>query len=179
MPEKQSSQVKKMVYAALFAALTGVGGWIAIPLPYVSVTLQTLFTIISGAVLGPYFGALSMIVYILLGVIGLPVFSRGQSGLGVLFGPTGGYLIGFVLSAIVIGLIVKAKQKPGYLWLCFAMAAGIITIDAFGVAQLSLISGMPLEKAVVIGALVFVPTDILKILIGAYITKKLRPQVSP
>lgn len=174
MPEKQSSYVKKMVYAALFAALTGVGGWIALPLPYVSVTFQTLFTIISGAVLGPYFGALSMIVYILLGIVGLPVFSRGQSGLGVLFGPTGGYLIGFVLSAIVIGLIVRAKKSPSYLWMCFAMAVGIIILDVCGVAQLALITGMPLEKAAVVGALVFVPTDIAKVLIGAYIAKRIR-----
>ena len=174
MPKKQSSNVKKMVYAALFAALTGVSGWIAIPLPYVSVTLQTLFTIISGAVLGPYFAALSMIVYILLGVVGLPVFSRGQSGLGVLFGPTGGYLIGFVLSVIVIGLIVRAKEKPGYLWMCFAMAVGIIIIDACGVAQLALITGLSLEKAAVVGALVFVPTDVVKVLIGAYIAKQIK-----
>jgi biotin transport system substrate-specific component len=174
MPEKQSSHVKKMVYAALFAALTGVGGWIAIPLPYVSVTLQTLFTLISGAVLGPYFGALSMIVYILLGVAGLPVFSRGQSGLGVLFGPTGGYLIGFVLSAIAIGLIVRLKEKPGYLWLCFAMAAGIVILDVCGVVQLALITGLPLENAAILGALVFVPTDVVKILIGAYIAKQIR-----
>ncbi|WP_424359034.1 biotin transporter BioY [Methanocella sp. MCL-LM] len=174
MPEKQGYSVKKMVYAALFAALTGVGSWIAIPLPYVSVTLQTLFTILSGAVLGPYFGALSMIVYVLLGLIGLPVFSRGQSGLGVLFGPSGGYLIGFVLAAIAIGLIVKMKEKPGYWWYCLALAIGIVIIDLFGVAQLAIITGLPLDKAVLVGALVFVPTDILKVLIGAYIAKKIQ-----
>lgn len=174
MSAQQSSSVKKMVYAALFAALTGVGSWIAIPLPYVSVTLQTLFTITAGAVLGPYFGALSMVVYVLLGLIGLPVFSRGQSGLGVLFGPSGGYLIGFIVAAIAIGLIVRAREKPGYLWFCFALAIGILIIDVFGVAQLALITGLPLDKAAIVGALVFVPTDILKVLIGAYIAKKLQ-----
>lgn len=174
MAGEQSSYVKKMVYAALFAALTGIGGWIALPLPYVAVTLQTLFTIVSGAVLGPYFGALSMIVYILLGLIGLPVFSKGQSGLGVLFGPSGGYLIGFVIAAIVIGLLVRVKEKPGYWWTCFAMALGILLIDLFGVAQLSVITGLPVDKAVIVGALVFVPTDLLKVLIGAYIAKMIR-----
>lgn len=174
MPGERSSSVKKMVYAALFAALTGVGSWIAIPLPYVSVTLQTLFTLLSGAVLGPYFGAMSMIVYVLLGLIGLPIFSRGQSGLGVLFGPSGGYLIGFIVAAIVIGLIVRAKEKPGYWWYCLAMAIGILIIDVFGVVQLSVITGLPLDKAIIVGALVFVPTDILKVLVGAYLATRIR-----
>ncbi len=84
--QARSSYVRKMVYASLFAALTAAGAWIAIPLPYVPVTLQTLFTMLSGAILGPYFGALAMIVYILLGLIGLPVFAQGQSGFGTLVG---------------------------------------------------------------------------------------------
>jgi biotin transport system substrate-specific component len=175
MDEKsaRSSNVKKMVYAALFAALTAAGAWIAIPLPYVPVTLQTLFTMLSGALLGPYYGALAMVVYVLLGLIGLPVFAQGQSGLGTLLGPAGGYLVGFVVGAIVIGLLVRLKKKPGFLWLCLAMAAGELVVYIFGVAQLSFVAGMSLDRAILIGALPFVPGDLLKIAVAALIAKKI------
>jgi biotin transport system substrate-specific component len=162
-----------MVYAALFAALTAAGAWIAIPLPFVPVTLQTLFTMLSGALLGPYFGALAMIVYVLLGLIGLPVFALGQSGLGVLLGPWGGYLPGFVFGAATTGLIVRAKKRRGFAWLCLAMAAGELVVYAFGVAQLALVSPMALDKAILAGALPFVPGDILKIAVAALIAGKI------
>ena len=173
MERRRSSHVRKMVYAALFAALTAAGAWIAIPLPFVPITLQTLFTMLAGAVLGPYFGALSMIVYALMGLIGLPVFAMGQSGLGVLVGPWGGYLAGFVFGAIVTGLIVRARKRPGFLWLCMAMAAGVLVVYAFGVAQLALVSPMAIDKAIVVGALPFVPGDALKIVAAALIAKKI------
>jgi len=168
-----SQRVKKLVYAALFAALTAVSAWITIPLPYVPITLQTFFVILSGGALGAYFGALSMVVYLLLGFIGMPVFSKGQSGLGVLAGPTGGYLIGFVFCAIVTGLIVKMRKKPGLLWYVLAMSAGTLVLYACGWAQLSLILHMPADTALIIGVLPFIPGDILKIIIAAFVAKKL------
>lgn len=171
--QRQSSHVRKMVYAAMFAALTAAGAWLVVPLPYVPLTLQTLFALISGAVLGPYFGALSMIVYVLLGLIGLPVFAKGQSGPGVLLGPLGGYLIGFILCAVVTGLLVRLKKKPGYLWLCLSMTAGTVIIYLCGVVQLSFIAHMSMDKALLLGVLPFLPGDVLKILIGAAIARKL------
>jgi biotin transport system substrate-specific component len=168
-----SSRVKKLVYAALFAALTAVSAWVTIPLPYVPITLQTFFVILSGGALGAYFGALSMVVYLLLGFMGLPVFARGQSGLGVLAGPTGGYLIGFVLCAIVTGLIVKLRKNPGLLWYMMAMAAGTLAIYGCGLAQLTLVLHMPFETAFIIGVLAFVPGDIIKVIIAAFVARKL------
>lgn len=162
-----------MVYAALFAALTAAGAWISIPLPYVPVTLQTLFTMLAGAVLGPYYGALAMVVYVLLGLIGLPVYAQGQSGFGALIGPAGGYLIGFVVGAVAIGLLARAKKSPGFLWLCMAMAIGEFIVLAFGTAHLSLVAGMPHDRAIIVGFLMFVPGDILKIVAAAYIARKI------
>jgi len=167
-----SVRVKKLVYAALFTALTAAAAWVAIPLPYVPITLQTFFVILAGAVLGTYFGLLSMVAYLLLGFIGLPVFARGQSGLGVLAGPTGGYLVGFVICALVTGLIVGARKKPGMIWYGLAMAAGTLAIYACGTVQLSVILHMPLDKALLIGTLPFVPGDILKIVIASFVAKK-------
>ncbi|OPY30069.1 MAG: BioY family protein [Methanocella sp. PtaU1.Bin125] len=173
---RQSSYVRKMVYASLFAALTAAAAWISIPIPLspLPVTLQTLFTMLSGAVLGPYFGVLAMIVYVLLGLIGLPVFAAGQSGPGVLFGPWGGYLIGFVFGAAVTGLIAGAKEKPGLAWLCMAMAVGDIVVYVFGVAQLALILQITLDKAILIGFFPFVPGDILKLAIATVIAGKMK-----
>jgi biotin transport system substrate-specific component len=172
---RQSSYVRKMVYASLFAALTAAGAWISIPIPLspLPVTLQTLFTMMSGAVLGPYFGVLSMIVYVLLGLIGIPVFAAGQSGLGVLFGPWGGYLIGFVFGAAVTGIIAGLKKKPGLVWLCLAMAAGDIVVYMFGVTQLALISHMTLSKAILVGFIPFIPGDLLKLAVATLIARKI------
>lgn len=174
MAGEHGPYVKKLVYASLFAALTAAGAWIAIPLPYVPLTLQTLFTMLSGAVLGPYYGALSMLVYILTGLVGLPVFSRGQSGPGVLLGSTGGYLAGFIVCAIVTGLLVKSRKNPGYIWFCLSMAAGTIALYACGMAWLLLLTGMPVDRAVIVGVLPFVPGDLIKILAGAAIARKLK-----
>ena len=173
MERRQRSRIRKMVYAALFAALTAAGAWITIPLPFVPITLQTLFTMLAGAVLGPYFGALSMIVYVLLGLIGLPVFAQGQSGLGALVGPAGGYLIGFIAGAIVIGLLVKAKKRPGFLWLCLSMALGELIVLIFGATWLYFVLGRSLETAVVAGVLFFVPGDALKVVAAALIARRI------
>jgi biotin transport system substrate-specific component len=166
-------RVKSLVYAALFAALTAVSAWVAIPLPYVPVTLQTFFVMLSGAVLGPYFGALSMAAYLILGFAGLPVFARGQAGLGVLVGPTGGYLVGFVLCATITGALARMRKKPGALWYALAMAAGTLAIYACGVTQLSIVLHMPLDRALIAGALPFIPGDALKIAVASIVAKRL------
>lgn len=166
-------RVKRLVYAALFAALTAVSAWVTLPVFPVPITLQTFFVMLSGCVLGAYFGALSMAVYLLLGLMGLPVFALGQSGLGVLVGPTGGYLIGFVLCPVVAGLLVKMRKEPGLLWYGLAMAAGTAVIYACGVVQLALVLHLPLDKALLAGALPFIPGDMLKIALAAYAAKKM------
>lgn len=171
MPLKDS-YVKKLVYASLFAALTAVAAWVTIPLPYVPLTLQTFFVILAGALLGAYFGALSMIVYLLLGFVGLPVFSGGRSGLGVLAGSTGGYLVGFVLCAIVVGLLVERRKSPGFLWYCMSMAAGTLALYACGAAWLSVVMRWDIAQALAVGTLPFLPGDILKIVVAAFIAKR-------
>jgi len=147
---------------------------VTIPLPVVPITLQTFFVMLSGVVLGPYFGALSMAVYLLLGFLGMPVFAGGQSGLGVLAGQTGGYLIGFVLCPIVTGLIVQMRKNPGLLWYGTAMAAGTLVIYAFGVPWLSFVTHMPPDKAILAGALLFIPGDALKVAVASFVARKIK-----
>jgi biotin transport system substrate-specific component len=166
-----------MVYASLFGALTAVGAYIMIPLPPVPITLQTLFMGLSATLLGGRLGALSQVVYILLGVIGLPVFAGGKAGLGVLFGPTGGYLIGFVAAAFVIGKVAALKERPGFAWLCLSLVAGTAALYSMGVLQLSLVARLAPAKALAVGVLPFLPGDVIKILLAALIAIKLRERL--
>jgi len=91
---------------SLFAVLTALGAYIIIPLPFtpVPITMQTFFVYLAAAILGSRLGTLSMVIYLCLGVAGLPVFHGGLAGFGVLGGPTGGYIFGFILGSYVIGM---------------------------------------------------------------------------
>ena len=102
-----------LILTALFAALTAVGAWISIPLPFttVPITLATMGASLAGALLGPWYGSLSMIIYLLLGAVGAPVFHNMTGGLGILTGPTGGYLIGYITSALLCGLLINTMCK--------------------------------------------------------------------
>lgn len=174
MINKTNSPLRQMVYAAMFGALTAIGAFMVIPLQPVPITLQTLFTGLAGVLLGGYGGALSQIVYVLLGIIGLPVFAGGKAGLGILLGPTGGYLIGFIAAAYVIGKITRAKQECGLAWIVLALAAGNLVIYALGTLQLSLVAHISLFKAVMVGVVPFLIGALLKLLAAALLAYKLR-----
>ncbi|MCL0105994.1 biotin transporter BioY [Thermodesulfovibrionales bacterium] len=113
-----------MVFSAMFAALTALGAFITIPIGPVPITLQPFFIHLGALLLGGYLGALSQFIYVLVGVMGLPVFSGGGSGIGHLLGPTGGYLIGFIVGGgYLTGRLAEMKKKPGFLWLSLSCAA--------------------------------------------------------
>ena len=175
---KSTIPLRSLVYAALFGALTAVGAYISVPMFPVPLTLQSLFTVLAGLLLGGPVAALSQIVYVLLGVIGLPVFAGGKSGLGVLLGPTGGYLLGFILGSYVIGLIAHERKNPGVLWPLLAIVAGHVVIYGLGVLQLSLIAHLSVTKAVAVGVIPFLPGDALKsaaaILVATKVAKQWR-----
>ena len=166
-----------MIYASLFGALTAMGALVSIPLQPVPVTLQTLFLYLAGSLLGGSLGALSQLIYLVLGVIGLPVFSGGKAGLGVFLGPTGGYLVGFVAGAYVTGKIVRWRENPGLVWVVFAMLAGTAAVYALGVLQLVVVGKLPVEKAAAVGVLPFLPGDALKIAAASVITLKVRDRI--
>jgi len=173
----ESMSVRGMVYASLFGAATAAGAYIIIPLPPVPITLQTLFLCLAGTLLGSRLGALSQVVYILLGVIGLPVFAGGKAGLGVLLGPTGGYLFGFIAGAYLVGRIVEQFKNPGWVPLALSMVAGSVVVYLLGVVQLSLVASLAIKKAVVVGVLPFLIGDGLKIAAAVSITLKLRSRI--
>lgn len=173
---RPDSSLRRMVYAAMFGAMTAIGAFIVIPLQPVPISLQSLFCGLAGVLLGGYTGALSQVVYVLLGIIGLPVFAGGKAGLGTLFGPTGGYLIGFIAAAFVIGKMVEVRREPGLIWMGMALVVGNLVIYALGILQLSFVADISLIKSLLVGVIPFLPGDLLKLVAAAMIGLKLRQQ---
>ncbi|AKB30341.1 Substrate-specific component BioY of biotin ECF transporter [Methanosarcina siciliae C2J] len=167
-------ELRKMVFASLFAALTAAGAYMQIPIPFspVTVTLQVFFVLLAGSLLKSKWGSLSMIVYTLLGVAGLPVFAGGSSGVGVLLGPTGGYIFGFILAAYLIGkLSEKAESagKSGFAVNGLNMSAGVLVIYTLGVIQLMLVAEIGPWAALTLGTLPFLPGEVVKTAVATYI----------
>jgi biotin transport system substrate-specific component len=163
------------ILAGLFAALTVFGAHIKIPLPYVPLTLQTFFVLLSGHLLGPLYGAASQAAYLLLGLTGLPVFAEG-GGLAYVFKPTFGYLAGYPLAGFTAGMIVhRGVLRPAALpavslkRLGLANLAALFAIFLPGVAylwwNLNFVLGQSFSftRALEVGFLVFLPGDVIKI----------------
>ncbi|PIE57817.1 MAG: BioY family transporter [Desulfobulbus propionicus] len=163
-----------MVYAALMAALTAAGAYIAIPIGPVPIVLQNLFVMLAGLLLGGRWGLISILVYLTAGAVGLPVFAGGTGGIGRFVGPTGGYLIGFAIAAYLVG-ILSEKGKGKVLIDILAMVAGSFVIYAIGVTWLKVVTGMDFLKSLSVGMLPFLPGDALKIAAAIPIAKALRP----
>jgi biotin transport system substrate-specific component len=170
----KNSDLQMMVYASLLASLTAVGAYIAIPIGPVPIVLQSLFILLAGLLLGKLWGAVSVGIYLVAGLFGLPVFAGGTGGVGRFFGPTGGYLIGFLPAVYITGLI-SGKRKNGTLNDVFAMICGSVIIYMFGISWLKIVTGMELKKAVYVGMLPFLPGDAVKIAAAQVIARSVRP----
>lgn len=173
MKEKGISP-RGMIVASVFGAVTAAGAYLMIPLPPVPITLQTFFLYLAAALLGGRLGALSQVVYLLIGIIGLPVFAGGKGGLGVLLGPTGGYLFGFVAGAYVTGRLAEVRRDRNPVWLSLSMVSGTATIYLLGVLQLILVARFSIHQAIAVGVFPFLIGDALKIGVAVFITMKLR-----
>jgi len=146
--------------AALFTALLSVAAFIAIPVGSVPFTLQVYVVLLAGMVLGPRLGGLSVVAYLALGLVA-PVYSGGTSGLGVLFGPTGGYLIGFVAAVVATGLVARAPDArlPR---LSVAGLMGLAPIYLVGASWLAVQLHLSAGAALASGVAPFIGVDVLK-----------------
>ena len=163
---------KNLVLSALFAALIVVGTYIKIPTPLLPLTLQTMFVVLSGLVLGKKFGPIAVLVYIFAGVIGLPVFTAS------FLSPTFGYIIGFVPGACLAGYIAE-KFKPCFVTWTLGALAAMVVIYAFGIPYYYLMSKYYLENELGAKALLIyfvlmpMPGDIVKSIAAGLITGRL------
>ena len=164
--------------AALFAALTAICSWIQIPSVPIPFTMQTFAVFLSVYVLGIEKSFLSLLVYLLLGAAGLPVFSRFQGGVGVLAGATGGYLIGFLLSVLITGALLRLcrnKIVPVF----FSMLAGLLICYVFGTGWFIILNNTRFDTTTIWTALKgavlpFIIPDAVKIVIAILVGRKIK-----
>ena len=153
--EKRSHLVS---LTAAFVALIAVGGWVSLPVPPIPFTLQTFFVLLAAVVMGRY-AVLPVSVYLLLGIMNMPVFHNGLAGIGVLMGPTGGYLVGFIPAALVGGF---AYEQENRIIRAGGIVAATLTIYLFGITWMSYSTGMALSQAILLGVVPFIIGDSLK-----------------
>ncbi len=175
------SKTTYLILCALFAALTAVGAWISIPLPFtpVPVTLATMVTSLAGGLLGPRYGSMSMVVYVLLGAAGAPFFHNFTGGAGIIAGPTGGYIVGYIFSALICGILIdiNKNRKQSFLWIVLSITAGLFACYLLGTLWFIMSTGTGLVPSILMCVVPFLPGDALKIIASALLIKKLRPVI--
>ena len=129
-------KLRNLVLTALFAALTAIGAFIRIPFAFSSITLQFFFTAMAGILLGARYGAASQAVYVLLGLVGLPIFTSG-GGFGYVLQPTFGFLVGLIPAAWLIGFM--SRKNGGFWWLCLSCLAGLGALYLVGMPYMAVI----------------------------------------
>jgi len=160
-----------------FACLTGLLAQLKFYLPFtpVPVTGQVFGVLLSGVVLGRWYGGMSQGIYAGLGALGMPWFAGLNGGIEVLTGVTGGYIIGFVAASLIIGWFAEGHGRS-FKRTLILMLIGIAVIYLFGVVQLSLVMGVGMQKAIELGALPFIAVDVYKALIAATIATAITPK---
>lgn len=173
-----------LILVALFTALTIVGRIISVPLWPVAVTLQTLFTLLAGIVLGPYLGSLSQLVYMLLGLVGLPVFASNVSGPAAFLTPSFGFVIGFVAMPLVMGLVIRRGSKPSFVRVLLAAVAATVVLYAIGIPYMYVVLTQVLSKDVTVwgvlqmGCIPFIIGDTAKCVLTAVVAVKIVPALA-
>lgn len=178
-----TGKARRMALCALCAALIAVGAFIRVPVPGVPFTLQTFFVTLTGLLLGARLGALSALLYLAAGLAGFPVFTGG-GGLGYVFEPSFGYLLGFVLSAYATGRVAHAAQPPSTRRLYAAAFAGLAVVYLCGTAYYAALMGLyfanpvPLGKLLLYCFLIFLPGDAAMSAVAVLAAKRLRPALA-
>lgn len=164
---------RRTLITALFTGLIIVGTFIKVPIPPVPITLQTLFVILGALLGGLHIGLVSFIIYLVLGTLGLPIFSSG-GGIGALIGPTGGYLFGMLLATIIAGIFsdlsLKKENKLPYFIIGGFLAT--LAIYIIGVPWLKIATSMDWSKSIELGLFPFIIGDTIKLVIVILVTTK-------
>ncbi len=175
--EEKEGIAEQVLWVVGFAVATVLAARVEIPHYPVPYTLQTLMVLLSGAILGARNGALSQVLYLTAGLVGLPVFSGGGMGLVRILGPTGGYLLAFPFAAALVGYLVH--QRKDLLWMYISMAAGLLVIFLSGTAQLYAVLFHNWSDAFQNGFLIFSWWDLLKLTAAAMISFEVLKRKKP
>ena len=169
---------KMMVLTALMAAVICVLSPFSLPIGPVPVSLQTLVVLLSVYLLGVKYGTVAYVIYLLIGLLGVPVFSGFQGGFQKLAGPTGGYLIGMIFMAVIAGWFIDhfTEQIPLQ---AVGMILGICVCYTFGTAWLMVQTKMAVGPALMAGVIPFIPFDLMKMIIAILIGRPVRSRIHP
>ncbi len=172
--QKNSSKnaVKDLVFTAMFAALIAVCSILSIPIGEVPITLQTFAVCLTAAMLGWKRGTLSVLIYVLLGAVGVPVFAGMTGGVGILAGPTGGYIIGFIPAAIIIGFVADKWERKA-LPLIVAMVLGVLVCYLIGTIWFMVVTGMGIGESLMLCVVPFLIPDGVKIALAMILSNRL------
>jgi len=171
----------QLVLSALFTALIAVGSYLAIPFVPVPLVLANFFALLAGLLLGPLYGGLAVLLYLVLGALGLPVFSGGSGGLGHFAGPTGGFLLGYLLAAVVAGFAAHGARpragSPGVLRLALAGLLGLAAMYALGLPwfQAVLSAKFTTLWAAFVFMAPYLAGDAVKVAAAVVLSRTLRP----
>ena len=180
MNDMQHRKTTALLLCALFTALIAVSAFIRIPAPLVPITLQSGTVLLSGMLLGAKTGAKSVLIYVLLGLVGVPIFTMG-GGLSYVFQPTFGYLLGFIIGAYIVGVLAWKNPLPTVQYLFCSALAGLAAIYLIGTAYCYWISTFVLGTSLAFWPLLFsccilpLPGDLLLCMLAAHIGKRLLP----
>lgn len=167
-------QLRHLITVSLMAALIAVGAFVIIPVGPVPVSLQTFFILLTGLLLSPRWAVAAVGLYLFAGIIGLPVFAGGTSGIGRIAGPTGGYLLSWLPAAGVVSWLHHLGSDR-LLKTVLALIIGTAVIYTLGVPWLKMVTGMPWSKALAAGMLPFLIGDAIKIAAAIPVYKAVRP----
>jgi len=173
---------KQLIMCGLFTALIAVGAFIKVPIPVLPFTLQFLFTMMAGLLLGGKIGSYSVLMYILLGLVGLPIFTEG-GGIGYIFKPSFGYIIGFYIASYVTGMIANGKSTPTYKRILGANFIGLTIVYILGLLYYFIICNFVINTPIgiwplfIYGFVLAVPGDILLCILSAILYKRLIPAI--
>lgn len=174
---KRSINKKFLIYdlttCALFAALMCIFGPMSVPIGVIPISLTNLVIYLAVYLLGTRESTISYLIYLLLGAVGLPVFSQYSGGLGKLLGPTGGYLIGFIFMTIISGVALKLSKANVFIT-ALGMAVGTVVAYAFGTAWFVKVAEYTWTDALAVCVYPFIPFDLGKIVIASILGKTVR-----
>jgi biotin transport system substrate-specific component len=167
-------KLRWMVLSSLMAAFTAVGAYIHIPIGPVPIVLSTLFVLLSGLLLGSRWGLATMGLYLLVGAIGMPVFAGGKGGLAHFFGPTGGYLLGYLLASWATG-VVSERSRGTLILEILAVVIGSLAIYGLGIPWFKMVTQMSWRKTLILGMVPFLIGDVVKASVALMLARAVRP----
>ncbi|MGM0471477.1 MAG: biotin transporter BioY [Bacillota bacterium] len=167
-------KLKQILLVAIFLLLTAIGALITLPLAMEWINLQVLFALLAGSLLGPWLGALSQVLYLVIGVLGLPIYTGGEAGIAYLIGPHGGFLLALPIAAYIVGRLLTRYESIDFIITLLVMSSGLLVIYTLEIMSLSVARNLEIKEVIVSVIAPYLIPDIIKVIIGSYFTVRLK-----